>query len=413
MGTNISLNNKEALKTNAAIFFALLMLAGFLFSRAMLSTGIIAFGVIGVFGVHPRQWFKSKWWLWGLLWVGVYFLSGLWSDYMSGWGGRVGVKLPILLLPLAFSLMPGFSNKQKTVFTIGAAVLFLSGVFYSISFLIADPAYYIEGYRLSKVLPTLAQHDYIRYSLSISLFVIWCLAVWPKLVIRVAKWFIAATIVLLVFYIHIIAVKTGVLALYTFVICWGFYTILQKRVIVGIGLILFLILAAVGAYKYIPTFENKVDYFRYSWEVLEQGHYDSNYSDIGRLVSYDVTRRILPEHLLYGTGVGDLYDEMCKGYDEYYPKVPDSQKLVPHNQFMVVALGCGIPTLVLFVIWVFFPLTWVKKSRDGFFLFAVWVIMFIPLMVEPFLELQFGVYVYLFYILWFAHNLKPQKTVEQ
>lgn len=406
------LSYKAERKTNVAIVCLLAMLAGFLLSRVLLSAAIVAFGVNALYGVHPRNWLKNKWWLWGVIWIAIYFISGLWSEHEGHWYGRFSVKLPILLLPLAFGLLPAFSQKQLRVFTIGAGCMFLGSIFYSLYFLVTDMEFYIEQYRVAKVLPTLAGKDYIRYSLSISLFIMWCFYMLKKSSHQLFKWFLRITIFILSIYIHVIAVKTGILVLYMFVFVYALYTTFSRKPFVGIAILALIYFSAVGAYKYVPTFEQKIDYFRYSWKVFADGNYDSDYSDIGRLVSYDIALKKLPYNALVGTGIGDLHPVMREGYAQYYQDVPPYQQLVPHNQFLIVALGCGVPALLIFLVWVFYPLKWMRKSREGFFLFAFWLLMFIPLMVEPFLELQFGVYVYLFFMLLIVHCVKHSTAVK-
>ena len=379
------------------------MLAGFFLSRALLSAGTVAFGINALIGVHPRKWLRNKWWLLGAAWVGAYVLSGLWSDNIPQWNERVSVKLPILLLPLAFGCLQPFTEKQLKVFTVGASILFLGSFMYSMYFLVTDTAYYIEQYRFSKVLPTLAGHDYIRYSLSISMFIIWCFFAWRRLNGTGIKWMLGITIVLLSIYLHVIAVKTGLLVFYVFLFLLAVNITFRRRPIAGLLILAAVVLSPIAAYKYVPTFERKVDYFTYSWQVFADGRYDSDYSDIGRLVSYDIALKLLPDYVYAGTGIGDMHDVMRTGYSKYYPKVPEFQQLKPHNQLLIVALGCGIPALIIFLLWMFYPLVWVRKGKDGFFLFATWLVLLIPIMVEPTLELQFGVFVYLFFLLWIAH----------
>lgn len=391
------------------------MLAGFLLSRALLSVGTIAFGAIALWGVHPREWLKQKWWLLGVVWVLIYVISGLWSDNMPQYNERVSVKLPVLLLPLGFGLLPAFTDRQLRGLTIGIALMFLGSMFYSLYFLLSDPGYYIEQYRFSKVLPTLGGHDHIRYSLSISLTIIWCIYALFRMkggrVFRALMWFV---IPVLTIYLHVVAVKTGILVLYLFILLAGFYIAFRRKPIIGVGLIAGIFLLFNLGYKYVPTFEQKVDYFNYSWKVFSEGNYSSDYSDIGRLVSYDIALKLIPDYIPVGTGIGDMHDVMREGYGKYYPQVPEFQQLKPHNQFLIVALGCGIPALLIFIVWIFYPLRWVRKNIDGFFLFAIWAVLWIPLMVEPTLELQFGVYVYLFFLLLMAHSMRPvQETVNK
>lgn len=386
------------------------MLVGFFLSRAVLSAATVAFGINALLGVHPKQWLRNKWWLLGLAWVGIYIISGIWSNNVPQWGERVSVKLPLLLLPLAFGLLPPFTNKQLKIFTIGGVILFLGSFGYSMYFLVADTAHYIEQYKFSKVLPTLGGHDYIRYSLSISMFIVWCFYSLQVFHSKGMKWLLRITIVLLALYVHILAVKTGILVLYLFLFMLAIYITFKRRPIAGVIMLALVVLIPFAAYKYVPTFENKIDYLTYSWKVYRDGNYSSDYSDIGRLVSYDIALKQLPEHKWLGTGIGDMHDVMREGYKKWYPNVPEFQQLKPHNQFLIVALGCGIPALIVFFIWVFYPLRWVRKNRGGFYLFASWLVLWIPLMVEPTLELQFGVYVYLFFLLWMAHNARhPQE----
>lgn len=396
-----------------AIACAIAMLAGFLLSRALLSVATIAFGINALLGVSPRKWLNNKWWLLGAAWVGLYILSGLWSDNVAQWSERVTVKLPVLLLPLAFGFLPAFTPRQLTVFTVGGCMLFLGSVGYSFYFLVSDPAYHIEQYRFSKVLPTLAGHDYIRYSLSTALFIIWCFYVRRSVQGKWARWFVTFTIVILCIHIHVVAVKTGLIVLYLFFLCHAVYTAFSHKLIVGISILAVMAVTAIAAYKYVPTFEQKVNYFRYSWKVFEHGNFDSDYSDIGRIISYDITLKLMPHYLWAGTGIGDLHDVMREGYRHWYPKVPDFQQLKPHNQFLIVALGCGIPALLIFIAWVLYPLRWIRGNRHGFFVFTIWLVMLVPLMVEPFLELQLGVYVYLFFMLWMVHNAKRESELIQ
>src|SRR6201995_254729 len=100
------------------------MLFGFLLSRAVLSVAMIAFVLNSVRDIHPRYWFRQKWLLLGFCWVGMYALSYFWSHNTGEWAERFQVKLPVLLLPIAFAFMPQLSAKQLQTFAIAAALLF-------------------------------------------------------------------------------------------------------------------------------------------------------------------------------------------------------------------------------------------------------------------------------------------------
>src|ERR1043165_3659471 len=147
------LNHKLLAKTNIAILCSLVMIWGLLHSRSILSLGMMVMGGYCLLGVNPRRWFKSKWWLLGLAWVGMYALSYCWSDDINYWNERFQVKLPVLLLPLAFTFLPKFSIRQLMVFWIGSAAMFLWGAWYSLSFFLKDFNLYYYGYNYAHVLP--------------------------------------------------------------------------------------------------------------------------------------------------------------------------------------------------------------------------------------------------------------------
>ena len=154
MSKSSFLINKKLGKSDIAIFSILLMIAGLLVSRLFLSFGMILFGVNSLWNVHPKKWLQNKWWLIGLSWIAVYALSWFWSSDKETWGVMLQLKLPILLLPIAFGFVGKFSNKQLQLLTICIALMLLAGVSYSLSFLVRDYTHYVQEYNVSHVLPT-------------------------------------------------------------------------------------------------------------------------------------------------------------------------------------------------------------------------------------------------------------------
>jgi O-antigen ligase len=387
------------------------MFAGLLVSRVALTIGMIGLGVIALADINPKRWFKNKWWLAGCCFVAVYAVTYFWSKDIEFWGHHTEIKLPILLLPLSFAFLPQFTKRQYAVFTVSVAMMLLLGAVYSTSFLWGSLPYYLEEYRTAHVLPTLVENDYIRFSLSISLFICWSMYVWPELNGRLLKWFVGISVCLLILYLHILAAKSGLVAVYLFFVLWGLYLIISKKRKVGIAIIAGLILLMVLAYKYIPTFHERLGYIGFTYFMLQSGDKTGLYGDIGRIISYDIAIKLIKEHPLKGVGAGDMFNEMMQGYHKWYPNVKREEMLLPHNQFLTVSLACGIPGLLVFVVWVFAPLRELKKNRKSFFFMIVWLVLLFQLMIEPVLEIQFGVFVYLFFLLWQKHTFKVDKLI--
>jgi len=403
-----SINYNYFSRTNIALFCVLGMIAGFLVSRVVLSVSMLVFCITCLYGVHPKRYFQNKWWLLGLCWVSMYAVSYFWSSDSNSWWVPFSSKIPFLFLPLAFGFLPAFSQNQLKLFSIIVSLMLIAGAVYSSLPFFSSPDFYANAYIKSKVLRTPARGDHIRFSLTIALFIVWCVYSWPIYKSKILKAFIGFTLMLLSVYLHLLAARTGLIVLYLFVILWGVFIVARKNIMIAVSVFVLLASAAFISVNYIPTLKSRFGYLSYTLILYNRGEISGIYSDMGRLISYDIAFKLIKENPIVGTGVGDMYDEMHKGYAKWYPDINHEIQLLPHNQFVVVTLGCGIIGLLLFTVWVFAPLRQVKKGRDGFFFFIVWLALFIPLLVEPAFEIQFGVFVYLFFILWQKHAIETR-----
>ena len=375
------------------------MIAGFLCSRVLCSISTFLFGISMLWGINPKLWFKNKWWLLGLAWVVFYALSYFNSSNKALWGIALQIKLPFLLLPLAFSYMPAFSLQQIRILTISIGVLLVAGACYSVSFLITDYYYIMTEYRVSHLLPTPARGDHIRFSLAIVLYIIWAISVFKLLANKYLQIIVGVCITLLFVYIHILAAKSGLVSLYVFVIIYSIYLIFTQKRIIGLIIVLSLPIIIYLSINFIPTLSKRFNYIAYTFEMFQKGDKSGDYGDIGRLYSYKIATRIIKQHPIFGVGTGNMLSEMSLIYEKEYTEIPKENRLLPHNQFLIVALGCGLPAVVLFITWFFYPLLQLRKNKESFYFFIVWFLLFIQLMIEPALEIQYGVLVFLFFLL--------------
>lgn len=388
------------------------MFTGFLVSPAVLSMSMMLYGLNGLWGVHPREWLKNRWWLWGIAWIAFYAITYFWSSDKGSWELGLQIKLPFLLLPLAFSFTPRFSARQNLIMTFGIGVLLLGGIGYSLSFLIRDPQQYLSGYSVSHLLPTPSRGDHICFSVAIALYIVWSVYYWPSLPGATVKWCMAAVIAIMVLYIHVLAAKSGIISFYLFMVAWGFYLAYSKHRLYGILVLIAIPLFIEAGLRFIPTFHDRKAYTYFSVMMLKFGDRSGNYGDIGRIWSYTISWKLMKEHPVTGVGVGDLLDDMKKGYDRWHPEVVEENRLIPHNQFLIVGLSAGIPAMLVFGIWAFMPLTWLKRNRTSFFLFATWLVLMFYLVIDTGLEVQMGVFIYLVFTLLMQKQL-PSRNEEQ
>jgi O-antigen ligase len=394
-------------RSGIALITALGMVAGFMCGRAILSLSMFLFGLNAIWDIHPRQWLKQRWWVLGLAWIGVYAISGFWSTDTGYLSERLQVKLPFMLLPLGFALLPALSFRQTRWFTWGMCLLLFCGSLYSLSFAIRDPEAIFNGYFTSKVMPTPAYKDHIRFSILIAWFILWCYYMFPRLGQRWQKTVVALAIVYFTLFLHLLAVRSGLLFFYLFTISYIVYLFLQGRRLLSGSIMLCFVTTILLAYRYIPSFHYKMGYIKYTFEeYYDRGNMSGDFSDMGRILSYQAAWNAFSRHPVAGVGAGDILVEMEQQYRSVAPGIKPEQILIPHNQVMVVAVATGLLGLVPFLCWLCYPLLRLRRTRDGYFVLATWVCLLFSLFTEPMLEVQFGVFVFLFCLLWMMHSAK-------
>jgi hypothetical protein len=142
---NSLLEPKDIWKTRLAVVTLISLIIGMMCARFLASLSTIALGAVVLWNIHPRNWLKQKWWLFGLAWVVIYGLSAFWSTNTEEWFAHLQVKFPFLFLPLAFAFLPPFNSKQLTFFTWCLMALMCIGAIYSLSFLWRMPADLIDA----------------------------------------------------------------------------------------------------------------------------------------------------------------------------------------------------------------------------------------------------------------------------
>ena len=399
-------------KSNMALLFIFGMALGFLVSPALNSICIFLFGINSIRDVPIRKWIRNPWWILGIAWILFFAFSGLRGGDMGYWAIRLQVKLAFLVLPLAFTNLPEITGKKMSVLYLSLGFLLVGGAFYSLYFLFTEYNYYLTQYMYSHLLPTPVRQDHIRFSLCIALYICATIAVFPSFSGRVVKALIILTDIILGLYLHVLAAKSGLLSLYVVLLGFGLYVTFSKKSILGIASILSLCLGFYLAIHYLPTFKKRFEYTYVSWLAFKNKDKTGNYGDVNRLISYKIAARLIEEHPLAGVGTGKMEAVIQDSYNNWYPEVLTENRLVPHNEFLLAGVGCGLPCVVFMLIWVLYPLTQITRNRKGFFFAITWSILLLQLMIEPALEVQYGVWVFLFFMTlqWPRRNASMANT---
>jgi O-antigen ligase len=282
-----------------------------------------------------------------VIWFFAVALTAFYStDDPSFTAQRLQMKLPFLLLPIAFAAMPRFS--ERTIHTIFAFFTYVATasalivlVKYSINF-----KFLTQKIGEGSAMPTPTNH--IRYSLMIAYATICALYLYYTNFQWKYAWerylWVFCALFLGVFQ-HVLAVRSGLAALYTCILVLGTAFFFQQKKYIAIAAVWILLfsLPVIGYYA-LPSFKIRMEYAYWEWQQFREGKV--NNSDSDRWISVQAGVAVGNAHPFFGVGVGDLGVEVHAWQRKNYPKV-DIPKL-PHNQFVGIYASMGVFGLIIF-----------------------------------------------------------------
>jgi O-antigen ligase len=337
-------------------------------------------------------------------------VSWIWSNDLGYTLERLRIKLPFLVLPFAFAAMPPLRKREVYVILYFLLVIMSIISAYVLVNFIANYDAVMADLGRGGHLPTPSNH--IRYSLMLALAILGGGVLWfdnfsfkaskeevPAPPIRnpqSANPLIAFLTLFLFAFIHVLSVRSGLVSLYIALLALGaWFVLVKKRYLLGLAGIAGVVVLPIIAYFAVPSFKAKVDYARWDYLQFRQG-IGSDYPDSERFASMKVGLDIGQDHLLLGVGAGDLKQEVNRRYET---GLVGSYKLkMPHNQLVTIFAGTGLVGLAVFVAGFFFPLFYRKNWRNPLFL-ALHAVIFSSFFVENTIENNFGVSLYLFFLL--------------
>jgi len=369
---------------------------GIFFSRAMISIGMIGIVLLYILGKgweKKNSFTRNDLTLFFLAPVFIlYIIGGLWTHDCNYWIERVQVKIPLLFVPFGFLAIKEMISRRSI------DIVFLLFLFLSFATAMGSFIYYLmhfaeitESYKSAKTIPTIIEH--IRYSLMLVLAFFVSVQLYLSQSVtkfQFEKKLVAGMGIFIFIFLHILSVRSGLLALYTTALVWLFIIIIKKKDKRFLLLIPVVILFPVFMYLFIPSMQNKVNYMIHDVNRFVSGKSVNNYSDGNRLLSMKIGTEIGLEHPFIGVGSGDLEKEMGKVYEKEYPDMEQRNWLIPHNQFVYIFAALGFLGLIIFLICLVYPILQ-KEVMDNILCVASIVSVYTSFLSESTLELQQGV----------------------
>lgn len=339
---------------------------------------------------------QSKWWILTLAFVFVFYLidglrlnDGVPSDY---WSQRVATKIPFLIFPLI--IIFGDRIEAKKISQLYSLYFFLV-VVTALGSLVYYAMNYDEVNQLimqSKNLPVVTNH--VRYSLLVCFGIFVGLYLFSKrfyVYDPSEKWFYLSGSGLLIVFLHVASVRSGLVAFYGLaglVIVYVLF-IRSKRYILGLGLLGVMLIVPIVAYYSVQSIQNKVANMENDLSRFNDPKSADSYSLTGRWFSYKVGYALYDNNKIFGTGISNFDNAVKDYYEVNYPVI--TRKLKPHNQFLYWLGATGVLGTLLLTLSCFFP-TFKLRGNQFLQLFVLHsVIVFLSCLVENTYETQLGV----------------------
>ena len=380
------------------------MLGGLLFSRALLSSGLIFFAFTSLFHKNIIQQLKDFFtspvlWAMSLLFV-LPAISGFWSENISQWAQILRIKLPLLLLPVCFAGEINFKCKDWEKISLVFLGIMFAGICWSLWQYFQNINDINAAYLKAYTIETPLGNDHVRFSLLVVIGVstsVFLLMEKGKSLKKVHKARLLILAISQLVYLHVLAVRTGLICFYVGVFIFLIWLVSQHKR--KSYLLIFIFLLPITFYFILPTFRNKIHYLKYDLSFVQQHVYQPGSSDGNRFASIKAGWMLVKQSPVVGVGFGDIKNEVEKFYDANFPQMSENDRILPSSEWMIYGSGTGWPGLILFSFAMLFPL-FVKKFRKNIFWISLNIFIAFSYLFDIGLEVQFGVFVHSFMLLW-------------
>lgn len=335
---------------------------------------------------------------------GVILLSGINSEDSTEWIKQVKLKLPFLILPLAFYVLKPIDEKVHRWIHLGLIGIVAASSVQVIANFFLDYEVISSGINRGKSMPT--PIDHIHYSIILAYATVSCFML--GLLESIKKWKILLFVVgiYLFGFCHFLSVRSGLVLCYAGIgvtLIW--YVVTRKKYFAGLSVLAFLVALPFIAYHTIKPFHNKVQYMMWDLEQYQKG-IGNNYSDSERLMSYEIALDLVKDAPIIGHGIGDLRPLTTQKHKEKYG---DKEKYIyPHNQYLYILTAAGILGALVFFFGLLCPLLFAEKRN--IFLVLIFLMLLLSFLVENTIQRAVITAFFLFFILL---NLGVKFEIEQ
>jgi O-antigen ligase len=333
-------------------------------------------------------------------------VSGLWSENIGYWLERLRIRLPFIVLPVAFYCLEPLS--KRTFYSLMYAFAVIIAV--NCIVMIVNYAFHFEEvtYRLGRGKPMPFVKEHITFSIMVvfaffSSWTLWRERFYVKNPNEI-KFLLGLTIFLFLA-LHIISIRTGILALYIcLIINVLIYIFKEKKYLIGTFALVGLMSFPLAAYRFIPSLQMRVNYALWDLQQFREGNLVKK-SDSERIVSLQMGMAVLKKNPVLGVGSGDLMDAVGNEYAQNYPQLEVRE---PHSGLLFMADSVGILGLFIFIFGFCFHLFY-KKYFQHVLYFTLHIILLASITIDFITESSFGTTFYVLTLCLFFNYFKGKQ----
>lgn len=196
---------------------------------------------------------------------------------------------------------------------------------------------------------------------------------------------------------HVLSSRTGLFSFYIvlfFVLIYTGISLPDKRKLV-VRIIVPAILIPLISFSALSSFRNKIANTIEDFRATEKGGEDINFKSMGmRMEAWKVSLELIRKSPFIGVGAGNAEDALQKQYIEHKTLLIQENRIGPHNQFLEFGIKHGLIGILL-LLFLFALLMIDAIQAKKLVIIGLTTLFFVSFLLESVLERQHGVIIFL------------------
>ncbi|UOQ72528.1 O-antigen ligase family protein [Hymenobacter cellulosilyticus] len=213
--------------------------------------------------------------------------------------------------------------------------------------------------------------------------------------------------------LHVLAYRTGLLALYTtLLVDVVLVVILKRKLLVGLGLLTCLVVVPYAAYESLPSIQRRFWGSLHDVTQFREGR-DINTSSLSqRLAAWQTAQDVAARSPWLGVGPADAFDAMMQEYAWQDYGLRSEHRPMIHNQYLHYLVASGLLGLFLWLLVLLTPLLQPAMRQNPYVVHFL-VILGAAMLVDSLLEVQIGFNLFVFLYGFLVVSMERQVQAAQ